>query len=270
MSSISRTNTVKNEGHSRLLISARRECPFNCKYCFADMKSYKLINHKMPKLGDVIESNSGLVVLYPSCDSEVLISDTTINQLVDFVSSHKRPVISYSTKRSLSERELSRFEKISNIASKYGGLLKISISISTKDEIEDIEAGAASYEHRIRTMEALNKQGIPTSLNLKPILPTTSIKEYLNIVDDFIKLTDVFLIGGLYTDPSSEYGKKIARLHSNLHSKRTVPWLPEKPIWDYYSDEGKMSEISEYIHKLGGHCFDSDSDVIDYFLCRIG
>lgn len=247
---------------SRLLLKGDYSCPFNCKYCFADLKCFN--NSRLPTKESLFTDYFEADILYPCCDSELELTKDTICEILQNAKSSNALAVSISTKGRGSKRLISNLSELNHILADNGILLKYSISISTKTQIAAIEEGASSYKQRLELAASIQQLGILSSINIKPILPFIEIGEYYEIVDDFLGSTPSFMLGGLYIDDHSEFGLHIMTRYPQFVSKRRVEWLPEKPSWLFCVDSGQIEALTNYIFSRGGHAYTSDHE----FICR--
>lgn len=245
---------------NRKLFSSIKDCPFNCKYCFTIIDNYR-----KQKVFDSFIIDKDFNVIYPSCDSEIIIN----NELLDFVEKsiliRDYTIISFSTKSIINNHVLEEINSInSNLISKNKGFIKISISITNKSMINELEPLASSFEERIEILKRLNNYNIPNSVILKPILPFIDIKEYKEIIDRAAIYTKYFLLGGLYISKKTEfYNKYIKGKYKSI--KKTVEWLDYRPNWNCIESTGKIEIIKEYITKKNLKCFENDISILNEF-----
>jgi DNA repair photolyase len=201
-------------------------------------------------------------ILYPSCDTEVGLDTHRIKEIIDLATTTNAIAVSISTKRKLSTTFMPGLLELNKRLSELDVLLKVSISVSTKYQINDIEKGASSYADRLQMATTLRNHELAASLNLKPVLPFIPTSEYLEIIDDFIHSTPNFMLGGLYLSGDSQFGQSIIRDYPNLISEKTVDWIPGKPIWKICYDKDKIDSIKTHINSHGGCGYLSDKDFI--------
>jgi hypothetical protein len=201
-------------------------------------------------------------ILYPSCDTEVGLDTHRIKAITDLAVTTNAIAVSISTKRKLSANFMTRLLELNKRLSGLDILLKVSVSVSTKYQINDIEKGAASYADRLQMATTLRSHEIASSLNLKPVLPFIPVSEYLEIVDDFINVCPSFMLGGLYLSEDSLFGQSIISDYPNLISEKPVDWIPGKPIWKFCYDKDKINSILKHISSHGGYGYLSDKDFI--------
>jgi len=241
----------------RILLRGPTPCPFGCTYCFANLLCF---HDAKPNL-DRIEARQA-EILYPSCDTEVGLADHRIREIAELASISNAKAVSISTKRKLSGGFFAGLLELDKSLKSLGILLKVSVSISTKYQGNEIEKGASSYLERLETASTLRMHDIPSSVNLKPILPFIKTSEYLEIVDDFINTCDNFMLGGLYLSTDTPFGKSIVERYPHLISEKPVDWIPGKPIWTTCYDLKKVNTIIDYIRDRGGFGYLSDRDFV--------
>ncbi len=243
-------------------MSGEKKCPFKCSYCFSEFACFdsdrELIrNMKVESIGNVDST-----IIYPCCDSEPHIDLAYINKILAQVKNYQKPVVSFSSKRRLTSRDISFLVDLDTSLRELGGRLKFSISITNKNHIDLFESGTSSYRNRLISLESLSKNNILTSVNIKPVLPFISLDEYISIIDDTNKITKNFMVGDLYLDGKSDFSNRIASDYPEHVFERKVSWLPSKPTWLVYNDREKTEKIISYISSVGGQAFLSDAELI--------
>lgn len=249
---------------NRILLSGQKKCPFKCLYCFADMACFDA--KSLHTIEELTLQNIESKILYPACDTELDFTSENFANIVKTAKAVNASVVSISTKRKLSDRKLDQLVSLKSELEKINILLKYSISISTRNSLDVVEAGTASYLDRLDLARKIKKAGIVLSVNLKPILPFVPAEEYFQIIDDFIGTTPNFMLGGLYIDRESQFGKEIVAEFSEQIESRVVDWLPTQPNWDICVDDDKIDKISEYVRSHGGFAFDGDQEFLSYIL----
>jgi DNA repair photolyase len=251
------------KGLARTLCASARACRFGCLYCFAKFDEFAP-NHPLPKFSDdqVREDD----IIYPTCDGEFFTDAEAMSELENLVSSTRDSIrVSISVKAPIGKRQASFLRSLNDrLASAGRGLIKCSISLSTKYRVEEYEPKTPSYLHRLRALTTLADQQVPTSVNLKPILPFVSEAEYREIVEDTAPYTGAYLVGGLYISPTSEFGKKIKSQYPSLITRRPVDWLPNRPIWEYCENPEQLESVRQSIDASGRQAFDTDVLVVNY------
>lgn len=248
----------------RDLIASDRQCPFQCEYCFAKLNQYRNVSDSLSGAWTGSTRADAYRIIYPSCDSEFVISEKYFSELLKKIDETKdRVVIDFSTKRKLTKNDLTQLAKVQELLLLKDSSLKVSISFSNKNEISTIEGGTASYEDRLDNARNLCNLGIPVSATIKPILPFVDVSEYYEIIDGCSQSLDHFLVGGLYVDPTSVFGKNILKDFPDYATRRRVSWLPGEVFWDYVEDPIQVSKVSQYAVSRGAKCFDSDIELVD-------
>src|SRR5262249_48347359 len=151
-----------------------------CLYCFAKFDQYVSPTSYSPSASD-----DGSI-LYPSCDSEFFGDGPARDALKQAVYDTDRHIlVSISIKSRLSPTQAREFAAINaKRDEERRGLVKCSVSVTTKYHVDEFEPKAASYEQRLHGLKQLAEAGVPCSVNLKPVLPCIDLDEYREIVDD--------------------------------------------------------------------------------------
>ncbi|GAI01245.1 unnamed protein product, partial [marine sediment metagenome] len=104
-------------------------------------------------------------------------------------------IISFSTKAKMNNNVIEKINLINqNLTNKNKGFIKVSVSITNKSMIDELEPFASSFEERIETLKLLNKYKIPNSVILKPILPFIDVEEYQEIINKASKYLRFLLV----------------------------------------------------------------------------
>ncbi|MEO1128324.1 MAG: hypothetical protein AAFX05_01300 [Planctomycetota bacterium] len=242
----------------RLLLSMNSSgCPFGCTYCFADFDQYSGV----PTLTD-LDTDPSLLddvdVLYPACDTDLFAARHWKEHLASACQLGR--VISVSTKAPLSERTIDFLEECHAALMEQGAFLKVSVSMSTRDRIPELEPRTASYEARLHVMAQLTERSVPTSLVLKPLLADVPDAEYELILSEARSHADLVLFGDEYLDSQSP-----RHIESNKRVGITVDrveWLPRTPRWLQRSIDGRIARLIRYATSLGWRAYESDLSLL--------
>ena len=175
-------------------------------------------------------------------------------------------MFSFSTKRMLDDADLLYIKSLNDKMSvSKKGQIKLSISITTKTMVDQIEPNAASYYDRLALAKKIVELGIPSSVMLKPVLPFVPIDEFREIVDDFCAIgINSFITGDLYVEPDSVFFRKYIENSPWTIKRKKVSWLKSKPTWTSVdSSVDLITEIKQYIREIGAHHYDSDQEFIN-------
>jgi len=249
---------------NRKLYSSPKSCSFKCKYCFRTIDDYKE--------QEIFNSHvfyDDFDIIYPSCDSEIIINKELFDYIEKSILIKDYTIISFSTKAKINNNIIEKINLINhNLINKNKGFIKISVSITNKSMIDELEPFASSFEERIETLKLLNEYNIPNSVILKPILPFVDIEEYEEIIDITSKYTKYFLLGGLYISKKTEfYDQYIKGKYNSI--EKTVKWLDNNPKWDYIEDKEKMSVIKSYIKNKNLKYFEDDISLLQHLKKKI-
>jgi hypothetical protein len=249
----------------RTLFASTRSCQHGCRYCFAKFAQFAS-SHLLPSLSDghIREDD----ILYPTCDGEFFSDRRAVQKLEDLVNSTRNLVrVSISVKSRISAKQASSLRLLNDRLTNAGrGLIKCSISLSTKHQVEKYEPRTPSYLHRLDALMVLADKQVPTSVNLKPILPCVPEEEYEEIIVDTAPYTAVYLVGGLYIDPTAKFGNEIRSEYSSFITIRPVDWLPNRPGWEYCENPQQLESVRQSIIANNRRVFDTDLLVMDYLL----
>ena len=237
----------------RLFYSYGAPCQLNCKYCFAASECY---SRRYPFDFHVATNEPSIV--YPICDSDISVLNDDFDRFLSFLEleSHSN-IISISSKGYVSNKLLNRLATLNERMLSTGGFVKFSVSISNKSRIIEFEPNATPYSDRISLLEKLNDIRIPTSLNIKPILPFIGSDEYLSIVEDVSGLIDNILIGDLYVFPSDRFFEDYIRGKYQI-VKKQVPWIKEGTEWMVVRSEEQRDAIMKTAEIHNINIFESD------------
>jgi hypothetical protein len=251
----------------RLMHRSSQRCALQCAYCFADFSSFRSSTGPGPVRAEV---SGDFVIVYPTCDGEFQ-ADRLANTEIDRIVRHtnRKVCISISTKGVVTPRFARTLADWNRLLQDSGrGMLKCSLSITSKRRIDEIEPLASAYRDRIASLGELAARNVPASVNLKPILPMVSVEEYTEIVEDASAFCDMFLTGGLYLDLSTPFGAGIAKRYGHLLTQRRVEWMTDETVWPYCEDPDQLEGIAVEIISRGGLVFDSDTALVNALLAR--
>ena len=254
--------------HKRMLFSSSCTCKFGCRYCFAKFDCFVSMQNMSVFSLQTIGND---YVIYPTCDGEFFNDKHAMIQLENFVNSTKNQIkISVSIKYPITLKQALFLQKLNQQLINDGrGFIKCSLSITTKHNVEKYEPNTPDYSKRIQALKLLAEVGIPTSVNLKPILPFVPVDEYCEIIQDTSAYAESYLIGGLYIDIKTKFGLMVSTNYPHLISTRVVNWLPGKPLWNYCEDSMQIESIRQFIIKSDRKIFDSDIDLIGWLSSKI-
>lgn len=241
----------------RKLYSTRKVCSNKCSYCFATFKQFDkqefFSNNKL---------DLGFEVIYPSCDGELIFDDSLIDYIVRSKLVKNDTIISISTKRTIPTTVLNKINKINSELLFHGkGFIKISVSITNKSRISELEGNCAEYKDRIELLAQLKRLNIPSSVIIKPILPFIELEEYFEIIRDIKEYENNVLIGGLYVDNNSPFFKRYIQNQYSVTIK-DVKWMNGDPMWHFVDDSERQEIIKEYLVDNCFNVFDNDMELI--------
>lgn len=241
----------------RKLYSSKYGCSNKCLYCFANFEQYS-----KQELFSSNEIEQNFEVIYPSCDSELVIDSDLLEYVNKAKLLKKYTVLSFSTKKIIPNEILKKIKEINSGLLKHDrGFIKISVTITNKTKINELEPNSSSYIERLQSLKSLKEYNIPCSLIIKPVLPFISDNEYYQIIDDISDITDDILIGGLYVDTKSLFFKNYIYDKYPIEKKK-IAWLHDKPTWSYVDNNPQLKRIEEYILKNDLNYFDNDLELI--------
>ena len=246
----------------REFFSASTPCSSGCQYCFAKWGN----KHTEFLQVDSAQRVEDGTIVYPCCDGEFLRQQRYIECMRDFSHKSKKVYFSISTKQSIADEEIARIGEFDReLGSTNRGFVKLAISISNISMLEEIEPRTLSYLQRLALAEKIQKEGLFFSVTIKPILPFIEVDEYCTIINDFSKYTNYFLMGGLYINKGTKFYSQYI-LPGTKVTQRVVNWLPDHPEWDYIEDEVQFRQVREHAAQTGNLTFDSDDQLIRYYI----
>lgn len=231
----------------RAFFSGEKPCSNGCGYCFSRWST--------PPRFDIMPclSYDDWKVVYPVCDSEAMRQDAHFWRRVrEFLKNHPKCVASISTKDEWSDDELDRVDAIRDEAGENS--IKISISMSCKTLLGEIEPYASRYAERVGLLGRLAARRICHSLMLKPLLPFVSLDEYVEIVEDVRSVCSDFVTGNLYVDQSTGFFRKYIAGRYHVE-RRYCEWMKREVDFVPYQKE---QELVRYIRsqRLNWHSSD--------------
>ena len=245
----------------RHFFTTKYNCPNRCQYCFKAFNTYPF-----PAISYVEVENLNNCIIYPACDTEILCIDKQIPFFEEYISKSKHfNIFSFSTKNKIKESDLSLIAKINNrLKEKNIGEIKISISLSNKHKIHEIEQNSATYEERLSLAEKLRQNGIKTTVIIKPVLPFISIDEYKEIINDFVSVGVYhFVTGNLYFQKNTPFFEKYIKDKGYNVTAKKIHWIKNTPTWQHIDSNSTIQELSEYINSLNGFHYNSDKELLE-------
>lgn len=234
-----------------LLTVSNTQCPYGCKYCFADFSQYQ-----RPFCLTDLESSPHILedvdVIYPACDMDLFATNRHLDILRKTAALGRS--ISISTKAVLSNSIVTELARLAVQLRTFDCVLKVGISISTKSNCGTLEPRAACYSKRLLNLKLLKQAFVPNCVVLKPLLSDIPLSEYYEILHDVVGLTQNILIGDEYLD--------VATPRTQATNQRTVSWAVNQPIWPVNFQSERKTAIKMRASALGLHVFDSDLDLI--------
>ena len=177
--------------------------------------------------------------------------------------STKNIIVSISSKFSIEDRHLNILQELNEkLRSSGRGFLKLSMSFSCSDSIEDIEPNTATFAERVETAKRIIAKGIPYLTVIKPILPFISIDEYKQIIDNTVVISPYYVLGDLYVNEESSFYKEYIEGKFTINY-RDVSWNNGNGIWEVIESIDLKRQIREYISESGGVALDSDMEAVE-------
>lgn len=241
---------------NRQLFSGEKTCSANCMYCFAKWPGFM----KQPVISTQRISDQSVIV-YPCCDSDISENEGYLEHLWAIAEREGKTYVSISTKKQIPDELITQYQELDCYLRKYKkGFIKISVSVTAKYQINQIEPGTDSYYKRKEFFIQLQENGFTPSLIFKPVLPFISDVEYQEIVADFSSC-DYFLLGDLYVHADTEFYKKYI-LDQYPERSRKISWLNSTPCWQYVEQDDKIQKLAQFITEQNKEVFYSDVDLI--------
>lgn len=239
----------------RCFSSRKTECKGGCKYCFGKWNNYiKFINQ---------EFDQNNIIIYPNCDGDFFDEYFAEEVKKLWEISTKNIIVSISSKFSIEDRHLNILQELNEkLRSSGRGFLKLSMSFSCSDSIEDIEPNTATFAERVETAKRIIAKGIPYLTVIKPILPFISIDEYKQIIDNTVVISPYYVLGDLYVNEESSFYKEYIEGKFTINY-RDVSWNNGNGIWEVIESIDLKRQIREYISESGGVALDSDMEAVE-------
>jgi hypothetical protein len=251
----------------RMAFAAAQPCRFGCVYCFARFDRFGL-EHPLPRFSD--DDLREDRIIYPTCDGEFFSDHRAMANLERLVDSARSSVlVSISVKSRIGKTHTHFLRRLNErLNGDRRGLVKCSVSLSAKQHLNAYDPKAPDYSHRLDVLKRLAEENIPTSVNPRPILPDVPTTEYQEIISDTAPYTSVYLVGGLYIDPKTEFGRNIKAKYSSFITLRSVDWLPNRPQWEYCEVPLQMAVVRKPTTENARQLFDTDLLVMKYLSSR--
>jgi hypothetical protein len=244
----------------RLLLTVKGgRCPFGCSYCFAGFSQYEK-PFSLEDLDRHPDMLNGIDVIYPACDIDLFALPDPIG-ILKRIARYGR-TISVSTKARIAPKVAAALGELETLLVARGCFLKVSVSLSTKCSIGEIEPRAANFEERLVNLRLLNDFSVPHSVIIKPILPQIDIAEYFEIIRSVSGYTNFLGVGDLYLDVEDRRSYGGSAGNDITFSK--VSWARGIPTWPCIKEPTKMSMMVDFAESLGMKCFFSDLEFMTF------
>lgn len=231
-----------------LTIDSRR-CPFGCVYCFDRFEQYEGV----PTMATVEETPTMLAdvdVVYPACDVDMFARKDFAAVLSRCLAFDRH--VSISTKAAITTSMAAQIGEVAEALRAQGRILKVGVSLSTRDSIDRLEPRTSGYAERLTSLSKLREHDVPTSLNLKPILAEVHDSEYLLVLEECAALTNRLLIGEEWLDD------RVVREEDRSHVRAVVDWLPGARPWPLALSPHRRSRLVAASAELGYIAYESD------------
>lgn len=240
----------------RLLTTTGRLCPFGCCYCFAASPSYQPFLNlvEVTKFQEII---AGYEYIQLACDTELFLNPPEALRLLREVVEANQNV-SFITKMALSDRLIEKIALVSQEAKLKGLIVSGSISLTSLDSVAQYEPYSATPEQRINTLKNLYHSGIHTRVALRPLIPSVSLDELLELVDLTLPYTYGYYSGPLWLERLNQ--EMVSP--GTVISKRPVPWMAGNPRWYCLEHPQKQQALAEYIQQRGSKLYQSSVEAI--------
>lgn len=245
----------------RHLFTTKSNCPNKCQYCFEAFNNYTF-----PTINYCGVEKFSNCIIYPTCNTEFLCIKELNAFFEDYISKGELfNVFSFSTKNGINESDLFWITEINNkLKAKKIGEIKISISLSNKHFIKEIERDTSTYNERLSLAKTLIQTGIKTAVIIKPVLPFIEIEEYKEIINDFSAINIChFVTGNLYFDKNSYFYKEYLKDKGFSFTTKNIHWIESHPTWFQIDSYNMIKELSEYINSLNRYHYNSDKELVE-------
>lgn len=246
---------------NRLMLAIDGEpCRFGCTYCFA-----QFVQYEQPRTLSEVEARPELSehidVIYPACDTD-LFARRDFESVIGRVTKLRKS-ISISTKASVGRRAIAALQTASSELSRFGAVVKVGVSISTKYSVPEIEPRTPGYRSRLNSLARLRDAGLPNALVLRPLLADVSDREYEEVLRDCAGITDRVLLGDEWLDAGDRFRASRGADASPVVLRGTVNWARNEPQWLQRHIPGRAQGLEAYGTALGLKFFDSDSRLME-------
>jgi len=213
---------------SRIIGTAgEKGCKYRCVYCFTREPDYKRSpRFDILRTRDLVRISCSSQVIQPVCDTELLLTPGWKNYIDELVSTGK--IISFATKSEIEGDNIEFLKGINEILMSNKKVLHVGITIVKLVGWKEIEPNAPSPEARIATLRRLWENGIPTTVLVRPIIPTLTKHEIKEIVEKTYRFCHGYLAGPLYLTPAVEQYLNQKNI-KYLVTERIATWQKTKP-----------------------------------------
>jgi len=206
------------------------KCPLGCTYCFVDSVNYRGLPRADSAESIWTDIDQDVEILQPAADVELFLVPNWLGILTKLA--RLKRSISFATKYKLSDYKARILGRINAELNKDGAILNVAVSITNMgDSWKEVELRTPSPAERVQTLANLFRNGIPTTVAIRPMLPYLTTADIDTIVDATKEYTHGYLSGPLYlTEEIKSYLR--ARGCSYETIVKEVAWLPDRPLME--------------------------------------
>ncbi|HVF75294.1 MAG TPA: hypothetical protein VM938_09610 [Acidimicrobiales bacterium] len=206
-------------------------------------------------------------IIYPACDTDLFGRADALPLLWGLTSLRRH--ISLSTKAALSRGTVHGLADVSRVLGAAGRAMKVAVSITTKASVSRLERRASSYEERIETLRLLNEAGLPTALNLRPLLTDVAAAEYLEVLEECRPYTVRLLLGDEYVDPAAPRPQVGLEATDTFQISARPGWVAVMEPWLRRASVDQSGRVAAAAERLEYRVFHSDLDLMDDVIARL-
>lgn len=260
--------------NGRVLVPIGGRCAYKCLYCYTKRHDVYFGEPNPSKTATLVKE---ICELHPSTTITAQLGyDNDPFELPDLgldiiTRLTWLPVhIGFSTKAFISKKTAKALSILRRIKNESGMNLSGLVTLTSLETASKLEPFAPTPHKRLESVKNLTEEGIPTLINLRPLLPddvsNAELSEILYLAKESGALGVV--IGAFWVDPEQIVLSGLA-VPSSDGKRQQAPWSPHGLEWIRYEDPEAVRRIAETCDKIGLKVFMSSADAVGFLNDKI-
>jgi DNA repair photolyase len=237
----------------RLMVSFGEPCIYGCAYCYASMAPFE--HYPRRTVSEIVNAISAYPQLsfdniYVGCDMEPFVDESRALELLSaLMVFHK--TIHVTTKVCLSDDTISAMAGLDTLARSWGAMLIPGVSICATSNSSRLEPPPIpSYKSRLYLIQRLSTKGLRVVLAMRPFIPSVSLAEYDEILDNVTGQVDCVLGGVLYADLGGVVESRLGYQLPDTHVQK-MHFVDSSAMWKVYPGERERYHVGQRCLKTG-------------------